>query len=349
MSLLAEIPKTQKQIVLVEPDADLDKAKFEVRIVDVPVPKRGQVLVRMAAAPVNPSDFGTWMRTPKGGDPKCVGNEGCGVVVASGGGFKTWNLVGKKVGVVPKGVGSYQQYVAVDAMTVFKLDQSADVLDAASFFVNPYTAVGILDTVKKRGASGFVHMAAASQLGQMLVKLAPSQSITIVNVVRREEQAKMLRELGAEHVVVQQEGWEKVLGNLVKELKISVAFDCISGDATGALVSLMPKNSVTFLYGALSEKGASNINPMDLIYHGKKLEGWLLTTWCFQGGLLKTYFRLRRATALVTSSLQPGKWAASQYEDVSMEDWFKTFLSMRQHSGNGGFTGRKLRIRLDTV
>jgi len=348
MALLAGIPKTQKQIVLVEPNEDLNKAKFEVRIADVPVPKRGEVLVRMAAAPVNPSDFGTWMQTPKGVEPKCVGNEGCGVVVASGGGLMTRNLLGKKVGILARASGSYQQYVAVDAMTsVFKLDQSADVLEAASFFVNPYTAVGIIDTVKQRGASGFVHMAAASQLGQMLVKLAPSQKVTIINVVRREEQAQLLREIGAVHVVVQNDGWEQVLGDLVNELKIRVAFDCISGDTTGTLVNLMPSKSVTFLYGALSEKPASNINPMDLIYRGKKLEGWLLPAWLMGGGMLRTFFRVRRASGLVNVALGKGGWAASQYEDVSMEDWFKTFLAMRQNSGNGGFTGRKLRLILD--
>eukprot|EP00928_Gymnodinium_smaydae_P091235 TRINITY_DN74937_c0_g1_i1.p1 TRINITY_DN74937_c0_g1~~TRINITY_DN74937_c0_g1_i1.p1 ORF type:complete len:349 (-),score=61.54 TRINITY_DN74937_c0_g1_i1:139-1185(-) len=348
MALLSNVPAQQKQIVLVEPNEDLTRAKFEVRVVDVPKPKPGEVLVKMAAAPVNPSDFGTWMRTPKDAEPSCVGNEGCGVVVASGGGMATWGKIGKKVGVVCRGTGSYQQYVAVDAKTgVFPLDQSMDVKDAASFFVNPYTAVGILDTVQRQGASAFVHTAASSQLGQMLVKLAPSQGITVVNIVRREEQAEMLRAIGAEHVVVQKAGWEKELGELIAKLKVRVAFECIAGDTTGTIMSLMPKKSITFVYGALSEKPVGNINPMDLIYQQKKIVGWLLPNWLQEGGVVKTLFRLRKAASLVNPALKPGGWASSQFEDVSMESWFQKFLSMRKQSGNGGFTGRKLRIIMD--
>jgi NADPH:quinone reductase-like Zn-dependent oxidoreductase len=260
----------------------------------------------------------------------------------------TWCKVGKSVGVIARGKGSYQQYVTVDAMTgVFPLDQTMDTKEGASFFINPYTAVGIIDTVKQQGATTFVHTGASSQLGQMLVKLAPSQGMKIINVVRREEQADMLRKIGAEHVVVQHEGWEKKLGDVISKLGVRVAFDCVAGDTTGTIVSLMPGKSVTFVYGALSEQHVGHIDPMDLIYRQKAVKGWLLTEWVQQGGKLKTLLRLRRAATLVNAALFEGGWAASQFEDVPMEEWFEKFLSMREQRGNGGFTGRKLRILMD--
>jgi len=344
-----EAPLRQKRIVLVEPNADLQKAKFAVEESDVPVPKKGQVLVKMVAAPVNPSDFGQWLNPSPGTNyPKLIGLEGAGIVVASGGGLGAHTLVGKKVGVVARDTGTYQQYVVVDAMTgVFKLDQDVCVEDAASFFVNPYTAVGIIDTVKQAGASVFIHTAAASQLGQMLVKLSPSQGVIVVNVVRREEQAEMLRALGAKHVVVQNGKWEDELANLISELQIKVAFDCISGETTGKIVSLLPSNSKTFLYGALSEQPAGGFNPMDLIYKKKQVEGWLLPNWLMHGGTLKMLLRIRRTRKIVNLGLREGGWAQSQFDDVSMEEWLEKFLSMRASSGKGGFTGRKLRIRFD--
>lgn len=162
-------------------------------------------------------------------------------MVASGGGVYANSVVGKRVGFITnvKGEGSYAEYTCVNALEgVFPLPDSVEVADAASHFVNPYTAYGFLDTVRARhsgkGRPGFVQTAAASQLGQMLVKLCKQEKMTLINVVRREEQAKTLRDLGAEHVVVSsEEGWEERLKELVKEHKIQFAFDAIAGEMSG--------------------------------------------------------------------------------------------------------------------
>jgi len=228
-------------------------------------------------------------------------------------------------------------------------DEDIPIEDAASFFVNPFTAVGIIDTVKENGASVFIHTAAASHLGQMLVKLSPSQGVTVVNVVRREEQAEMLRALGAKHIVVQNERWEDELANLINTLQIKVAFDCISGETTGKIMSMLPSDSKTFLYGALSEKPAAGFHPMDLIYKKKQVQGWLLPQWLTHGGTLKMLLRIRRTRKIVNLGLRENGWAQSQFDDVSMEEWLHKFLSMRASSGKGGFTGRKLRIRFDEL
>merc|ERR1712203_403865 len=203
------------------------------------------------------------------------------------------------------------------------------------------------DTAQARGTRAFVHTAAASQLGQMIVKLAPAQGMAVVNVVRREEQAAMLRALGAEYVVVQTEGWEDRLKTIVKELEVTVAFDCVAGDQTGKIVSLLPAGSTTFVYGGLSEQPVAGLPVLDLIYHSKKVEGWLLPRWLMGGGKIQTVRRISAASSTVNAGLGEGGWAESQFEDCTLEEMFPRLCAMRAQRGSGGFTGRKLRIRMD--
>ena len=163
-----EIPATMKRLVLTTPDEDMSKVVLSVEEVPVPKPRSGELLIKVAAAPINPSDYGVWRNTKPERCPLAIGNEGSGVVVASGGGSaRIVAGVGTKVGFVnlPKGQGAYSEYGTVSAMTgTFPLPADLEVELAASFFVNPYTVFGILDTVQQRGATGLVHTAAASQV-----------------------------------------------------------------------------------------------------------------------------------------------------------------------------------------
>lgn len=342
-----DIPAKMKRLVLIEPNKNLDEVKMAVEEVDVPKPKSGEVLVKMSAASVNPSDVSPWS-IPVPGEvlPRAMGTEGAGVVVASGGGVIAGKLVGKKVGTGVRAGGAYSEYVCVDALRgAFELDQSVPTEDAASFFVNPLTAIGILDTVKQKGENVFIHTAAASQLGQMLARVAPTMGVTIVCCVRRQEQADILTGLGVKHIIIEKDGWQTELKGLVESLKIKVAFDAVAGDMSGTLVGLLPEGSTTYVYGGLSGKTVSNVGVRDLIYGKKKLQGWYLTDWLMAGGGLKTLRRLNAAFKIVNPGLKSGGWAASQYLDVTMEEMWPKYLSMRSSSGSGGFTGQKLRIR----
>jgi len=253
-------------------------------------------------------------------------------------------LLGMRVGVTNQ-QGTYQQYVCVNALAgAFTLDQSLPTEDGASFLVNPYTAVGIIDTCKSHGEKVFIHTAAASQLGQMLVKVAPTLGVTIVNFVRRDEQAEILKKVGAQHVVVEKEGWQNELKDLVKSLKIKVVFDATAGDMVGTLVDMMPPGSTTYVYGGLSDKPVGNINVTDLIYKRKQVKGWFLTNWLMAGGGIRTLLRIRRAGSIVNPGLSGG-WSSSTFVDCSMEEMWSKFTAMRADRGSGGFTGRKLRIR----
>jgi len=355
-----DIPTKMKRLVLVEPNKNTDLVKIALVEVDVPKPKSGQVLVKMAAAPVNPSDVSSWliqgvMAADGGGvqqtkdvgggvlaEPRLMGSEGCGVVVASGGGVLAGKLVGKNVGAVP-GEGSYSQYVCVDAMgKAWELDQSVPVEDCASFFVNPLTAMAIIDTVKKHGEKIFIHTAAASQLGQMIARVAPSMDVTVVCCVRRQEQADTLAALGVKHIVIQEDGWQTELKALIESLKIKVAFDCIAGDMTGTLVGLLPEGSTVHVYGGLSSRVMSSIGVRDLIYAKKKVQGFYVTDWIMAGGGLKTVIRLKSAYKIINPGLRSGNWASSQFVDCTMEEMWPKYLAMLASPGQ---RDKKLRIR----
>ncbi|KNC80430.1 hypothetical protein SARC_07218, partial [Sphaeroforma arctica JP610] len=312
---------------------------------------------------VNPSDYGAWLTPQRGSDTNTatpIGNEGSGIVVA-GNGLYASRQIGKKVGVVAVGGGgTYAEYVAVDATKgAWPMPDDLAIEDAASFFVNPYTAVGIVDTVKEYckfhgKKASFIHTAAASQLGQMIIKLVGDDpEITLVNIVRREDQKKILTELGAAHVIVTDDkDWKEQLKNKIKQLDITVAFDAVAGDNTGLLLSMLPNKGHCFVYGGLSGKPVAGINPLDLIYRSKHLHGFLLNRWISEGGApsattntVSLLMRTRAASAKVNPGLKHGGWASSTFTNIALEDVHKEFLDTKEN----GATGKKLRIMFPTT
>ena len=298
---------------------------------------------------MNPSDYGEWLRSGKFDKGKPIGKEGSGIVVAVNGMFNNVS-VGQKVGFVnlPRGQGAYSQYVVADAMTsVFAMPEDLAVEDAAAFFVNPYTVIGLVDTaLEDAGSKGLVHTAAASSLGKMMVKYCKNSNIPLVNVVRREEQAKLLRSLGAEHVVVtsgdDKSKWLSEIKTLVDKLKITAAADAVGGEMSGDLLSILPSRGTTYVYGVLSKQNVGNVDPLDLIYRRKKLKGWFLPAWLKKGGTVSMLMRIRKASGQVNQGLKGKGWSSTLFHDVCMEDMFTEFKDMYKKSG---FTNRKLRIR----
>jgi NADPH2:quinone reductase len=236
------------------------QATLELSLHDFPVPSpaANEVLVRVEASPINPSDLGvliagadmsiaTVAGTPEHpvvtaalGDgalrglsarvdkPLPVGNEAAGTVVAAGSSPAAQSLIGKTVGIA--GGGMYAQYRAVDASACLVLPDGTTAKDGASSFVNPLTALGMLETMRREGHSALVHTAAASNLGQMLVKLCSKDQVPLVNIVRKPDQEELLRSLGAVHVC--NSASPSFAADLVEALKATsatVAFDATGG------------------------------------------------------------------------------------------------------------------------
>jgi len=203
---------------------------LELTLVNTPTPdpKPDEVVVRVDASPINPSDLGLLlgaadMSTAKAsGTPANpvvtasiapnvmkmmagrvdqslpVGNEGAGVVVAAGTSEAAQKLVGKTVAIL--GGAMYSQYRVIKAAQCLLLHPGTTPAEGASCFVNPLTAIGMVETMKLEGHKALVHTAAASNLGQMLSKLCNKDSIGLVNIVRKPEHVKLLKSIGAVHV-----------------------------------------------------------------------------------------------------------------------------------------------------
>lgn len=228
--------------------------RVSVDEVELAPPGPGQVLVRIEAAPINPSDLGLLLAgadpsslrsegdalvadlpeaarratAARAGTPMPVGNEGAGTVVASGGGEAADALVGRVVAAA--GGAMYATHRVLDAAAVLPLPAGVAAAEGASAFVNPLTALGMIETMRTEGHTALVHTAAASNLGQMLVRACAEDGIGLVNVVRSPAQVQLLRGLGAEHVV--DTGVGDVHGALVAALRATgatLAFDAIGG------------------------------------------------------------------------------------------------------------------------
>ena len=193
-----------------------------------PIPQPNEVLVRVEAAPINPSDLGLLLSTAdistateSGTDdnplitatipPQTlrglagridqsmpVGNEGAGVVVAAGSADEAQALIGRTVAII--GGATYSEYRCVPAALCLALPDGTEPAQGASCFVNPLTALGMVETMNMEGHHALVHTAAASNLGQMLQRICLADGVPLVNIVRKSEQEDLLRGLGATHV-----------------------------------------------------------------------------------------------------------------------------------------------------
>jgi NADPH2:quinone reductase len=223
---MADVPATGLQLrSLVKKEGVLE---ISLATVPVPEPKPEEVIVRIEASPINPSDQGLLfggadMTTAKVSGPPAspvvtatvppaalkavagrldqsmpVGNEGAGVVVRAGSSPAAQALMGKTVAIV--GGGMYTQFRCIKAVQCLVLPSGTTPAQGAGWFVNPLTALGMVGTMRAEGHKALVHTAAASNLGQMLVKICLKDNVPLVNIVRRPEQVATLKAIGATHV-----------------------------------------------------------------------------------------------------------------------------------------------------
>ncbi|SHN86137.1 zinc-binding dehydrogenase [Bradyrhizobium erythrophlei] len=234
--------------------------ELEISLAEVPTPEPSadEVVVRIEATPINPSDLGLLvgaadMSTAKAGGTKelpvitatvperamramagrldesmAVGNEGAGVVIRTGSSEAAKALMGKTVAVI--GGAMYSQYRTIRAGDCLVLPEGATPADGASCFVNPLTSLGMVETMRREGHKALVHTAAASNLGQMLNKICLKDGIALVNIVRSAEQADILRKIGAKHVVDSTAAsFTEDLTAALIETGATIAFDAIGG------------------------------------------------------------------------------------------------------------------------
>jgi NADPH:quinone reductase-like Zn-dependent oxidoreductase len=291
--------------------------EISLQNVEVPQPKSHEVIVRIEAAPINPSDM--WPMFGPANLAKAVlsadksmfsapvsksilphiksrldqvlpiGNEGAGTVIAAGDSAAAQSLMGKTVAILNG--GAYAQYCCVPAQACIVHNDGTSAADAASSFVNPLTALGMVETMRMEGHTALVHTAAASSLGQMLNKICLAQGVPLVNIVRSQQQVDILKAIGAQYICDSSSKTFKAdLYKAIDETGATLAFDAIGGgeivsDILTAMEHSGSKDAVGFnTYGSESNKqvfiyGGLNIAPSTLNRaYGMTwgIGGWLL-------------------------------------------------------------------------
>lgn len=286
----------------------------------VPTPARGQVLIKVEAAPCNPSDIlllqGRYGK--KKTLPAIPGWEGAGTVVATGGGLAGRWLMGKRVAFSAQtdAGGTWAEYCAVDAKSCISLHPGVSFDQGACLIINPLTALGLVDQAAKESHAAIIQTAAASQVGRMVVALTNQKKIPAIHVVRRKEQETLLKELGAKIVLNSESAsFEQDLKREAAALKATVAFDAIAGNMTGTLLSAMPAHAKVLVYGSLSGATCNNISPLGLIFQQKSVEGFYLAGWIASKSLWGLYL----ATNQVQNLLSQGNFHTEISTEVSLE------------------------------
>jgi NADPH2:quinone reductase len=315
-----EIPANSYELrSTVKPEGVLE---LSLARVPIPTPKADEVLVRVEAAPLNPSDLAlllagadlqTLKRTGTAEAPTVtanippaalpmmaarfgqslpVGNEGAGVVVAAGDSPSAQALIGKTVALI--GGAMYTQYRCINAAACLVLPPGTTAVEGASCFVNPLTALGMVETMRREGHTALVHTAAASNLGQMLQKLCIADGIALVNIVRKPEQAQLLRSIGAKYVC--DSSSETFMADLTAAMvatSATLAFDAIGGGKQASQILTAMEIAAAGKAGAYSRYG-STTHKQVYIYGGLDRSPTVLTrgfgmAWGIGGWLLTPF------------------------------------------------------------
>jgi len=327
---MTDIPQQMRQLrSLITTDGEL---QLSIETVPTPVPGPGEVLVRIEAAPINPSDLGLLIATAdvskakrdgdvvtapippatmgglssRLGESMPVGNEGCGIVVAASDAPDAQALMGHMVSLV--GGATYAEYRAVPTMMLMDLPEDTTAEQAASCFVNPLTALGMVETMRMEGHTAIVHTAAASNLGQMLNRICLADGVQLVNIVRRPEQAKILRDQGAKVVCdSSQPTFTSDLTAALIATGATIAFDAIGGGTLasrilGCMEAAANASAIEYSrYGSSVHKqvyiyGSLDRSPTELIRNfgmAWGVGGFLLTPFLQKAGL-DVMLRLRQ-------------------------------------------------------
>ncbi|MBS0455278.1 MAG: zinc-binding dehydrogenase [Proteobacteria bacterium] len=323
--------------------------ELEVSLVDTPLPALGadEVLLHLEAAPINPSDLGLLFgtadmsgaqasvdatgrpvvtaRVPQGPALRAmaarldqsmpVGNEGAGTVVEAGSSPAAQALVGKKVAVL--GGAMYSQWRVVPLAQCLVLPEGATAAQGASSFVNPLTALGMVETMRREGHKALVHTAAASNLGQMLNRICMKDGVPLVNIVRKNEQAELLKGMGARYVCVSSApSFFQDLTEALVATGATLAFDAtgggpLAGQILGCMEAALNRQATEYSrYGSTTHKqvyiyGGLDTRPTEFVRNFGMtwgMGGWLLFPFLQKAGPATVQQLKDRVTAELTTT-----------------------------------------------
>ncbi|PCJ25098.1 MAG: NADH oxidase [SAR86 cluster bacterium] len=331
---------------------------LELKEQEIPKPDADQVLVRIEATPINPSDLGVMfgltdmsaatsnttdgntaltapvseqgMRLMKArvGQALAVGNEGAGTVVATGDSDLAKSLDGKIVAIA--GGSMYGQYRCIEASSCLPLLEGHTAKDGASSFVNPMTVLSMIETMRMEEHTALVHTAAASNLGQMLNRVCQADGVKLVNIVRKEEQAALLKDMGAKYVVNSSaESFMAELTDAIHETGATLGFDATGGGMLASNILTCMESAAArtpgaySIYGSIKHKQVYLYGGLDTsvttLSRGYGMAwgvgGWLLPNFLAKAGMeVAGRLRGRVATELTTS------FASNYTNEISLSE-----------------------------
>lgn len=338
-----------------------DLSRVQFADVEMPALRTGQVLVRMSASVINPSDFNvihgryaealqgavwnynkpTCYQLPHGSPlkraPCTLGSEGVGVVEAAGGGLLAQRLLGKRVAVIAADgpdCGTWAEYLAVDANCALPLPKDIDDDQGAMYFINPLTAYILTRKILRlpRGAY-LLQTAAGSALGRMVIRLGRRYGFKTINVVRRRERAAELRRLGGDVVVATDaEDLFARVAEVTGGAGVHYAIDSVAGDLCSEVLRCLAPRGRLVCYGALSE--AQTVLPVRAMMMSlASVEGFYLGNWLASQSSWKLFSVLRRVRKLIAT----GELSARAEREFHLQDYEAAFAYARSGAGKALF------------
>jgi NADPH2:quinone reductase len=282
--------------------------KLFIEEVPMPKPAKGEVLIKVAASPINPSDLsflnGTYLTQKE--YPVVPGLEGSGLVVEAGEGFFPKLRKGKRVMFTASDEhdGAWAEYVVTSAMKCIPVSNHVSFEQAATLIVNPLTALALINIAKAGEHKALVNNAAASALGKMILRLANKENIEVINIVRKKEQADLLETLGAKHVLNSEDADFKTrLKEISHQLHANLFLDAVGGEHTPILLEASPKGSKLISYAKLSEEDFC-LDPRILIKEEKTMEGFQLANWTAKRKIWQVLGDIKKVKKMVKDIFQ---------------------------------------------
>jgi NADPH:quinone reductase len=290
---------------------------LKVKDIPRPVPQRGEVLVRMLASPINPSDllFVEGHYSDPSSSPAVPGFEGVGIVESAGRGLLGKLLVGRRVAAINRGGGNWAEYAVIPAKQAIPVPKSMADEQAATFFVNPGTALVMTRRVLNlQPGEWLLQSAAASSLGRMIIRLGQHSGFRTLSIVRRQTQVEELKRLGADEVLVFDADRDDP-DHLIEQVRaitgggVRCAVDPVGGVVGSTLVRCVAKQGCVLAYGTLTPDPLV-VAPRTLIGPRARIEGFHLGGWMDQQSLLTKVGLLRQVGRLIGSGVLSTEIAA---------------------------------------
>ncbi len=297
------LPNTTLALIQESPSAPL-----KTTTISLPPLQKGQVLVKMEYASINPSDLSLLKGTYVGSQnyPLVPGIEGSGTVIASGGGILARLRMGKRVACTSThGLpGCWAEYMVTQASNCIPLPSQIDFKQGAAVVVNPLTAVAFMELVQQNKAKVVLNNAAGGALGMMVHRLSQMQGITLISIVRSEKQKPKLMEAGALHVLNSaDENYHASLKDMFEMLKPQICFDAVGGDETSRYLELGPRGMTLFSYAFLSQPTAE-INLRELLQNQKTIRPFYLGHFMGEQSLMTKIKMLNKVKRLLATQLK---------------------------------------------